>query len=343
MLKLTDLSVDPEFKSLIPPLTEDEYAQLLDNIDRDGFREPITVWLNHGIVLDGHNRLAIWQSLYQNADDPKYEPAIVEMPFADRQAARDWIIRNQLGRRNLTPAARIELALLLKPGLVKQAKENSGTRTDLCQKSDGGSCAGRVDEQVAKAAGVSRDTVRKVEEVLASDDTETITDMRAGTISVNGAHKAVREAAGTAKPKQTFKPLREGDVIAAKEVVRKQVNGLVNRVRRASETVTTAIPRLSRDLRDHADELLDLAADVDDRREEVVNKRPKPPLDRVNDRIRTYVERVLKDLPDEDHFKVGETLRVLAERVESGEFKSNWNDLPDEPEQAELQLAEVAS
>ena len=38
-----DLTIDPEFKQLIPPLIQTERQQLEDNIKRDGCREPIAL------------------------------------------------------------------------------------------------------------------------------------------------------------------------------------------------------------------------------------------------------------------------------------------------------------
>ena len=52
------LKIDPEFQNKIPPLTEDEYRQLEENILEAGkVFEPITVW--NGTIVDGHNRYRI--------------------------------------------------------------------------------------------------------------------------------------------------------------------------------------------------------------------------------------------------------------------------------------------
>ena len=52
MLSLADVTVDPELEACCPALSSDERLQLLANITRDGFREPIIVWLGHAIVID---------------------------------------------------------------------------------------------------------------------------------------------------------------------------------------------------------------------------------------------------------------------------------------------------
>mgnify|MGYP001294819583 FL=1 len=94
---MTELRIDREFQALIPSLTEDECARLEASILEDGCRDPLVTW--DGVIVDGHNRYAICQRYglaYQT----------VERQFADRQAARAWIISNQLARRNLTPEQR---------------------------------------------------------------------------------------------------------------------------------------------------------------------------------------------------------------------------------------------
>ena len=88
------IQIDPEFQSLIPPLTADERQQLEANVLADGCRDPLVVW--RGLLLDGHNRFAICQT-----HGLHYETHEIELP--DRAAAADWVDANQLGRRNLTP------------------------------------------------------------------------------------------------------------------------------------------------------------------------------------------------------------------------------------------------
>ena len=64
-----------------------------------------------------------------------------------------WIIKNQIGRRNLSTYARSELVVMhLEPMLKGKAKENQGTRTDILQKSVE---SHDTQKELAKAAGVS--------------------------------------------------------------------------------------------------------------------------------------------------------------------------------------------
>lgn len=95
------LKIDEEFKSLIPPLTPEEYKQLEDNIIKEGVRDAIVTW--NGMIIDGHNRYNIckehnikFKTVEQKFDTPSNE--------YDRYEVINWIINNQLGRRNLIPA-----------------------------------------------------------------------------------------------------------------------------------------------------------------------------------------------------------------------------------------------
>jgi len=89
------LKIDSEFRDLIEPLTSDESQGLESNILKNGCLDPLKVWKGQNILLDGHNRYKICQ---------KYNIPfqVIELEFATREDAFNWIIRNQLDRRNLT-------------------------------------------------------------------------------------------------------------------------------------------------------------------------------------------------------------------------------------------------
>jgi len=90
---IQNMTINPKFKSLIPPLAEEEYRQLEANIIQHGCRDALTVW--RGILIDGHNRFAICTE-----HKIEYRTQLIDLP--DEEAVEDWMDANQLGRRNLT-------------------------------------------------------------------------------------------------------------------------------------------------------------------------------------------------------------------------------------------------
>ena len=93
---MINLKIDPEFQSQIPPLTDDEFKQLEENILKEGkLLSPLIVWGN--TLVDGHNRYAILQK------HPEICFSTMPLRFANREETLAWICKNQLGRRNLTP------------------------------------------------------------------------------------------------------------------------------------------------------------------------------------------------------------------------------------------------
>jgi len=87
-----------EFESLIPALQNHEKEQLEENILAEGCREALLLWKNEEnyVLIDGHNRYEICQ---KHGIDFK----IVVKDFESMEAAKSFMINNQLGRRNLTP------------------------------------------------------------------------------------------------------------------------------------------------------------------------------------------------------------------------------------------------
>lgn len=169
------LNIDKEFETLIPQLTLEEYQQLEKNLVRDGCREPLVVW--NGTIIDGHNR-------YKICRKRGIEFQVKEMEFDDRQAVIEWIILNQFGRRNLPAFQRGTLALRLKPIIQEKAKARKLSNlkqfnTDV-QKSALRDEKRKTRDELAKLAGVSHDTIEKVETIQKEGTPEQIERAKKG-------------------------------------------------------------------------------------------------------------------------------------------------------------------
>ena len=90
----TTFQIDPEFKRLLPELSDTELSQLESNILTDGCRDPIVVW--DGIIVDGHHR-------YDICKRHKLPFKVEYKKFGCREEAIQWICMNQIGRRNIAP------------------------------------------------------------------------------------------------------------------------------------------------------------------------------------------------------------------------------------------------
>ena len=177
------ITVREDFKSLIPELTADELKQLEQNILSEGVRDPLVLWGD--TLIDGHHR-------YEIAQRHGLKFQTVQREFESEDAAAAWIIQNQFGRRNLSAYDRSLLALKLKPMLAAQAKKRQGTRTDL-QNIPQKSAGSEVRDQLAKAAGVSHDTIAKVEKIEAQGTPELKDKVKRGELSINKAYQEIRQ------------------------------------------------------------------------------------------------------------------------------------------------------
>jgi hypothetical protein len=127
---MINLKIDPEFQNQIPPLTDDEYKQLEENILKEGkLLSPLIVWNN--TLVDGHNRYAILQK------HPEIYFSTMPLRFENREEAIAWICRNQLGRRNLSPEQKRYLLGKQYEAEKKAAKIFRGNQYTLAKKSGG--------------------------------------------------------------------------------------------------------------------------------------------------------------------------------------------------------------
>lgn len=91
------IKINPELKDFIDTLSPLEREGLQEDIIKSGgAREPIVVWKEEGVIVDGHNRYEIC-----TANDLPY--TTTEISFPDISEAKMWMLRNQLNRRNLSP------------------------------------------------------------------------------------------------------------------------------------------------------------------------------------------------------------------------------------------------
>lgn len=207
------IKIDNEFRTLIPPLTAEEFSQLEANCLENGIQDSLKTW--DGILIDGHNR-------YEIAEKHGLEYKTEEMEFSSRDDVKLWIIKNQLGRRNLSTYDRSVLALKLKPVIAEMAKKN----VLATQKNESASAYQKSDKQivtnkeVGRIAEVSHDTIHKVDVIENSGNDDIKNKVRNKEMSID---KAYREVKGL-PPKKKSQPqteVREAEIAVTNEDVMK--------------------------------------------------------------------------------------------------------------------------
>ena len=111
------ITISRQFQDLIYPLTAEELAVLEQSILKQGVRDALVVWQNgKNYLIDGHHRYSIIQ---------KYKIKqfkTITLQFSNKSEVVDWILENQLGRRNVTP----EGISYLRGLRYKNEKQNHG-------------------------------------------------------------------------------------------------------------------------------------------------------------------------------------------------------------------------
>ena len=92
--QMKNITIDEEFKSLLPVLDKETRMALEENLIQNGCRDAIVLW--NGILIDGHNRYEICME-----NDIAFNT--IDMEFGSREEVIIWIITNQVSRRNLSP------------------------------------------------------------------------------------------------------------------------------------------------------------------------------------------------------------------------------------------------
>ena len=146
-----ELKIDKELECLIPPLSASEFDQLETSVLEEGFRDKLIVW--NGTLIDGHNR-------YRIAQKHGLEFEITEKEFDSKEDVKDWMYKNQLGRRNLTPEMRDYcIGQLYRSAKKKNGGRRRGEEFSVAQSGPLKSTAEKVGDQY----GVSRNTVKRSE------------------------------------------------------------------------------------------------------------------------------------------------------------------------------------
>ena len=141
--------INKRFKACHRSLTKAEYKELEEQIKEEGIREAVILWKDW--IVDGHNRHEIGTKLGIEIPTRSKE-------FADEDEAERWILRLQLGRRNLSPR---DFKLAIGRLYNSEKKESGGDRKSKPQNEVLISEPVSTAEKIAAETGVSHATVER--------------------------------------------------------------------------------------------------------------------------------------------------------------------------------------
>lgn len=182
--------INPAFSDLLPPLPDEQYAQLEADILENGCYSPIVVNEDMEIV-DGHHRYAICRG----RDIPF---KMVAFSFESVLEAQRWALATQKARRNLTTWELGQIALKLKPALEEKGKENmaAGGGDKLHSETKAGSAIlpNPVDtrKEMAETAGIGERTMGKIMQID-ENAPESVKEAMDHGMSVNKGYEITRQ------------------------------------------------------------------------------------------------------------------------------------------------------
>jgi hypothetical protein len=191
------ITVLPELKAYIDPLTPDEYDALERSLLTEGCRDALVLWGD--VLVDGHNRYGICQKHglpFQTVQNPR---------FQSMEDVHLWMIDQHLGRRSVSDFQRGVLALrkreiigarrarLLAASPPPQSLPPDDEAAPLPEAHvPGGADAPETRalnsrEDIARAARLSSNQVVMIEKIQKHATPEVVEALKAGDISLNAA------------------------------------------------------------------------------------------------------------------------------------------------------------
>lgn len=182
-VEINSIKVRPPFSELFS-IDERVLRAVKEDMDKRGFdhSQPIVLWDNEGVVIDGHTRLQAAREL-----------ALEEVPvcvkgFPDEDAAIEYAIHNQRNRRNLT-----EADILRCIEAVDKRRDRGGDRRSEEARSKASNEAiekVKSAEETARIVGTSRAKVERARAVL--DNPQAAAEVKAGKKKISRAYQEIQ-------------------------------------------------------------------------------------------------------------------------------------------------------
>lgn len=191
-----------EYAKLFPPMSEEEFEELVEDIRQNGQLEPIIVY--EGKILDGRNR-------YNACLKLGIKPKMIDYN-GESLDPLNFVISKNIKRRHLTASQKALLALELKPLLEKEAKKRQAIghynapqykEKPVVPKVAQLEEKGRTIEQVGKIVGVGKEYIRQAEKVK-KEAPELAEKIMSGEMNLSEAYKEIRKRQREEKIRQAI-------------------------------------------------------------------------------------------------------------------------------------------
>lgn len=233
-------SVHP-FADTFPLMSGVDFAELAEDIEKNGLREPILLNHDGSVLIDGRNRLAACKAV-------EIEPRFDRLPEMTETQTLDLIVSKNLARRHLTPTEKAIIALELEERYASATKlgrppkregksgPESGVSPEPEDRTERESAA-----RAARAVGVSPASVKRAKRIK-NEDPELFEEMKAGNVKVTQAAKQVAQRAAEKKAKAV-----EEQPKPKARTQRKPTVDIVNNAMRTLDVLADEIPKLDLD------------------------------------------------------------------------------------------------
>ena len=190
-----NITVNPELKAYIDPLTPEEHEALERSILAEGCRDALVLWGD--VLVDGHNRYGICQKHglpFETVQNPR---------FQSMEDVHLWMIDQHLGRRSVSDFQRGVLALRKREIIAERRarflaaprEETSPEPAEQDAPSANPVATAAVPEprplnsreDIAKAARLSSSQVVMIEKIQKQAEPELVAALKSGAISLNAA------------------------------------------------------------------------------------------------------------------------------------------------------------
>lgn len=201
--KVYDLQIDPELEKVAPPLSDPSFHMLEENIKHMGCISPLDVW--NGIIVDGHNRYNICRKY-----GIPFE--IREIQFDSKTEAKLWIVRNQVGRRNLNEYQCCEMVYPLEKEIKDAAKHKKSGVPTLAP-------SGKTRDVMADMVGVSHGTWDKAKFIIEFGDEKDKEELRKGKAKIHTVFKRIKDKEDSQDSHESKGHRPDGKIIPTEEPI----------------------------------------------------------------------------------------------------------------------------